>query len=62
MGLILLLIPEWILYYTYQTQPADIMNEMIDLLIVKNDSVYALKIDSGYFGIIEHRQKENFKN
>ena len=38
------------------------MNEMIDLLIVKNDSVYALKIDSGYFGIIEHRQKEDFKN
>lgn len=45
-----------------QSQPVDIMNEMMGLLIVKNESVYTFKIDSGYFGVIEQKKKENFKN
>lgn len=34
------------------------MNEMMDLFSVENDSVYVLKIYSGYLGVIEQRAKK----
>lgn len=42
-----------------QVQSPDIMNEIMDLLGVKNNSVYVLKIYSGELGVIDQKEKNN---